>query len=105
MKTNIDLNQTYGEDMDGVIDPFSRDTTGLPDAITPQIVVLQPDDVLELRAEQVRKRIGEATVKMLADPRAHPEGGAGQRSDRAFYQRDGSGNHGALARPAPGEPF
>ena len=62
MKTNMDMNQTHGEDMDGVTDPFSRDTTGLPDAIAPQIVVLQPDDVLELRAEQVRKRIGEFTL-------------------------------------------
>ena len=41
--------------MDGVTDPFSRDTTGLPDALAPQIVVLQPDDVLELRGKQVRK--------------------------------------------------
>src|SRR6266581_9730126 len=62
MKTNMDMNQTHGEDMDGVTDPFSRDTTGLPDAIAPQIVVLQPDDVLELRAEKVRKRIGEFTL-------------------------------------------
>jgi FtsP/CotA-like multicopper oxidase with cupredoxin domain len=72
MKTNMDLNQTHGEATDGVTDPFSRDTTGLPDAIAPQIVVLQPDDVLELRAEQVRKRIGEATVKMLAYNRSIP---------------------------------
>jgi FtsP/CotA-like multicopper oxidase with cupredoxin domain len=72
MKTNMDLNQTHREDMDGVTDPFSRDTTGLPDAIAPQIVVLQPEDVLELRAEQVRKRIGEATVKMLAYNRSIP---------------------------------
>jgi len=72
MKTNMDMNQTHGEDMDGVTDPFSRDTTGLPDAIAPQIVVLQPDDVLELRAEQVRKRIGEFTVKMLAYNRSIP---------------------------------
>ena len=72
MKTNMDMNQTHGEDMDGVTDPFSRDTTGLPDAIAPQIVVLQPDDVLELRAEQVRKRINDATVKMLAYNRSIP---------------------------------
>src|SRR5437764_13369132 len=31
MKTNMDMNHTHGEDMDGVSDPFSRDTTGLPD--------------------------------------------------------------------------
>ncbi len=72
METNMDMNQTHGEDMDGVTDPFSRDTAGLPDAIAPQIVVLQSDDVLELRAEQVRKRIGEFTVKMLAYNRSIP---------------------------------
>src|SRR5436305_2843765 len=72
MKTNMDMNHTHGEEMDGVTDPFSQDTTGLPDALAPQIVVLQPDDVLELRAEQVRKRIGEATVKMLAYNRSIP---------------------------------
>lgn len=72
MKTNNNMNQNHGEDMDGVTDPFSRDTAGLPDAIAPQIVVLHPDDVLELRAEQVRKRIGEFTVKMLAYNRSIP---------------------------------
>jgi FtsP/CotA-like multicopper oxidase with cupredoxin domain len=58
--------------MDGVSDPFSRDTTGLPDALAPQIVVLQPDEIFELRAEQVRKRIDETTVKMLAYNRSIP---------------------------------
>src|SRR5947209_6296333 len=72
MKTNMDMNHTHGEAMDGVSDPFSRDTTGLPDALAPQTVMLQPDEVLELRAEQVRKRIGEATVKMLAYNRSIP---------------------------------
>src|SRR5436305_7627176 len=72
MKTNMDMNHTHGEEMGGVTDPFSRDTTGLSDAIAPETVVLQPDDVLELRAEQVRKRIGEATVKMLAYNRSIP---------------------------------
>jgi hypothetical protein len=81
MNTSKDMNHTHGEDMDGgVTDSFSRDTTGLPEAIAPEVVVLQPNDVLELRAEQVRKRIGKATVKMLAynplDPRAYPESGA-----------------------------
>src|SRR6266567_1901228 len=73
MKTNMDMNQNHGEDMDGgVTDQFSRDTTGLPDALAPQTVMLQPDEVLELRAEQVRKRINEATVKMLAYNRSIP---------------------------------
>jgi FtsP/CotA-like multicopper oxidase with cupredoxin domain len=34
--------------------------------------MLQPDEVLELRAEQVRKRINDATVKMLAYNRSIP---------------------------------
>src|SRR6266568_2656082 len=72
MKTNMDMYHTHGEAMDGVSDPFSRDTTGLPDALAPQTVMLQPDEVLELRAEQVRKRIGEATAKMLAYNRSIP---------------------------------
>ncbi|MFL5657541.1 MAG: multicopper oxidase family protein [Ktedonobacteraceae bacterium] len=72
MKTNMDMNHTHGEAMDGMSDPFSRDTTGLPDALAPETVVLQPDEVFELRAEQVRKRIGDTTVKMLAYNRSIP---------------------------------
>ncbi len=72
MQTNKDLNHTHGEDMDGLTDPFSQDTAGLPDAIAPEVVVLHPDQVFELRAEQVRKRIGETTVKMLAYNRSIP---------------------------------
>jgi FtsP/CotA-like multicopper oxidase with cupredoxin domain len=40
--------------------------------MAPQTVELHPDEVFELRAEQVRKRIGEATVKMLAYNRSIP---------------------------------
>ncbi|MFL5698338.1 MAG: multicopper oxidase family protein, partial [Ktedonobacteraceae bacterium] len=73
MQTNKDMNHTHGEEMDGgVTDPFSRDTAGLPDAIAPEVVELQPDEVFELRAEQVRKRIGDTTVKMLAYNRSIP---------------------------------
>ncbi len=44
MQTNKDMNHIHGEDMDGgVTDPFSRDTAGLPDAIAPEVVELQPD--------------------------------------------------------------
>jgi FtsP/CotA-like multicopper oxidase with cupredoxin domain len=66
MKTHKDMAQPHDEEMNTVVDPFLRDTAGLALTIDPQIVVLQPDDVFELRAEQVRKRIGETTVKMLA---------------------------------------
>jgi FtsP/CotA-like multicopper oxidase with cupredoxin domain len=66
MNTHKDMTQLHGEDMNTVADPFLRDATGLPGAIAPQIVVLKPDAVFELRAQQVRKRIGDTTVKMLA---------------------------------------
>lgn len=52
--------------MGGMSDPYSQDTTGLADATSPQTIVLRPDEVFELRASPVRKRIGEASVKMLA---------------------------------------
>jgi len=58
--------------MDGVTDAFSQDTTGLPEAIAPGTIVLQPDQVFELQAEQVRKRINDTTVKMLAYNRSIP---------------------------------
>jgi FtsP/CotA-like multicopper oxidase with cupredoxin domain len=66
------MHSAHHEALDGVSDTFSRDTAGLPDAIAAETVVLQPDEVFELRAEQVRKRIGEATVKMLAYNRSIP---------------------------------
>ncbi|MDQ6660678.1 MAG: multicopper oxidase family protein [Chloroflexota bacterium] len=74
MISKHDMHHTHHEDMNmgEVADPFSRDTTGLPDAIAPEVVVLQPDEIFELRAEQVRKRIGETTVKMLAYNRSIP---------------------------------
>src|SRR6266699_6078107 len=74
MMSNHDMHHMHHNDMnmDGVTDPFSQDTTGLPEAIAPETIVLQPDKVFELRAEQVRKRIGEASVKMLAYNRSIP---------------------------------
>jgi FtsP/CotA-like multicopper oxidase with cupredoxin domain len=64
--SNHDMNRN------GVTDQFSQDTAGFPDAVAPEVVVLQPDEVFELRAEQVRKRIGDTTVKMLAYNRSIP---------------------------------
>jgi Multicopper oxidase len=73
MNTDMDMTHTDNEEMDaGASDLFSRDTMGLADTIAPQVVVLQPDEVFELRAEQVRKRINDATVKMLAYNRSIP---------------------------------
>src|SRR5947209_15069855 len=73
MNTDMDMTHTDSAEMDaGASDLFSRDTTGLADAIVPEVVVLQPNDVFELRAEQVRKRINDASVKMLAYNRSIP---------------------------------
>src|SRR5256714_10660196 len=73
MNTDMDMTHSDGAEMlAGASDLFSRDTTGLADAIAPQVVVLQPDEVFELRAEQVRKRINDTSVKMLAYNRSIP---------------------------------
>jgi len=47
-------------------DHFPTDTTGLPEAQAPQIVELSDGDELELRVAPVKKRLGDATVRMLA---------------------------------------
>ena len=45
---------------------FSRDVAGLPEATRTAQVELGHDEVFELRAIPVRKRVGDAMVKMLA---------------------------------------
>src|SRR5919206_3870294 len=49
-----------------VSDPFGTATAGLPEATAGAPVELRDGDVFELRAGLVRKRVGDATVKMLA---------------------------------------
>jgi FtsP/CotA-like multicopper oxidase with cupredoxin domain len=46
-------------------DSFSRDTSGLPNATSPEIINLRDQDVFELRALPVRKRIGDTMIRML----------------------------------------
>ena len=48
------------------IDHFSRDTTGLAESRPSEIVDVVPGGSLELRVAPVSKRIGDATVRMLA---------------------------------------
>jgi hypothetical protein len=72
MNTNKDITQLHNEEMNTVADPFLRDMAGLPDVIASEVIVLHPDQVFELRAEQVRKRIGDTTLKMLAYNRLIP---------------------------------
>jgi FtsP/CotA-like multicopper oxidase with cupredoxin domain len=47
-------------------DHFPTDTTGLPDARTSEVVELDDGDRFELTIAPVAKRIGDATVRMLA---------------------------------------
>jgi FtsP/CotA-like multicopper oxidase with cupredoxin domain len=49
-----------------VKDPFSAETTGLPDATGMAIVELRDGARFDLRAGPVRKRLGDAAVRMLA---------------------------------------
>jgi FtsP/CotA-like multicopper oxidase with cupredoxin domain len=46
--------------------PFSADTTGLPDATSTEVVELRDGGSFDLKAGPVRKRLGEAVVRMLA---------------------------------------
>jgi FtsP/CotA-like multicopper oxidase with cupredoxin domain len=46
-------------------DAFTTDTTGLPEASSPSVVSLHDGDSLDLDIRPVRKRIGEAEVRML----------------------------------------
>ena len=45
---------------------FPTDTAGLPEAHAPELVELSDGDQLELRVAPVTKRLGDATVRMLA---------------------------------------
>ena len=45
---------------------FPRDTTGLAEAVPSQVVDLEDGDEVELRIAPVSKRIGDATVRMIA---------------------------------------
>jgi FtsP/CotA-like multicopper oxidase with cupredoxin domain len=47
-------------------DHFPTDTAGLPEARAPELVELSDGDELELRVAPVSKRLGDATVRMLA---------------------------------------
>src|ERR671910_545953 len=47
-------------------DRFPTDVTGLPDARSPELVELSDGDRFDLRIAPVQKRLGDATVRMLA---------------------------------------
>ncbi|MBD0282734.1 MAG: multicopper oxidase family protein [Thermoleophilaceae bacterium] len=52
--------------MTTIRDQFPTDVAGLPDALPPQLVELSDGDEFDLRIAPVAKRLGEATVRMLA---------------------------------------
>jgi FtsP/CotA-like multicopper oxidase with cupredoxin domain len=52
--------------MSNTTDHFPTDTTGLSEAEAPQVVELSDGDELELQVAPVTKRLGDATVRMLA---------------------------------------
>ena len=47
-------------------DTFSTETAGLPESVAPRLVELGDDETFELRIAPVTKRLGDATVRMLA---------------------------------------
>jgi FtsP/CotA-like multicopper oxidase with cupredoxin domain len=61
-------NHIEGETATGLIadDSFSRKTDGLAAACAPEIIELRDGDTFGLTARPVRKRIGDATVRMLS---------------------------------------
>ena len=60
------LGDIYRAVTDTVRDPFSADTAGLPDAGSTEVVELGDGGSFDLTAGPVRKRLGEAVVRMLA---------------------------------------
>lgn len=48
-----------------ISDSFSRDTSGLPTATSAETINLRDQDVFELRALPVHKRIGDVVIRML----------------------------------------
>src|SRR5687768_16631318 len=60
------LGEIYRGVTDTVRDPFSTDASELPDATGTEIVELRDGDRFDLRAIAVRKRLGKATLRMLA---------------------------------------
>ena len=85
---------------------FPRDTSGLPAAFATPVVDLADGDRYALRIAPVTKRIGDATVRMLAyngsipGPTLRvPRGRGGRRRHR---ERGRPGGHRPLARAAAG---
>ena len=59
------LHDLSGGGSDRAGDLFARDAAGLADALATAVIELRDGDTFDLRDTPVRKRIGDATVKML----------------------------------------
>src|SRR5207249_11242713 len=64
-------NQVHDTDV-ATIDQFQRETEGLSEAGRPEVVELSDGDTFELEIAPVTKRLGDATVRMLAYNRSIP---------------------------------
>ena len=86
-----------------------RTTRALPEATRPEVVELADGDEFELEIAPVAKRIGDATVRMLAYNGSIPgptlKVPQGVDRDRPRHEPRRSRRHGALARAAAREPL
>ena len=88
-------------------DHFPTDVAGLPEACAPELVELGDGGRLDLRIAPVAKRLGDATVRMLAYNGSIP--GPTLRVKEGSEIEVDVDNEGdleadrALARPAPGQ--
>src|SRR5437773_12549738 len=83
---------------------FPTETAGLPQAAGSQVVDLSDGDAFTLRIAPVAKRLGEATVRMLAyngSIRPDAQGAAGLGGPRHRGEPGRLGDDRALARPSP----
>src|SRR5919106_3690545 len=60
------MHEHHVHDVAAVAKQLPQETEGLPEAARPQRVVLADGDVFDLEIAPIRKRIGDATVRMLA---------------------------------------
>jgi FtsP/CotA-like multicopper oxidase with cupredoxin domain len=60
------LAESHSGITDTVMDPFTSDVIGLPEPVSTETIELEAGDTFDLTAGPVRKRLGEAEVRMLA---------------------------------------
>ena len=88
---------------------FPSATSGLPRAVSPDVIELADGDATELHIGPVVKRLGDADVRMLAYngsiPGSDAEGSRRRDRNGARNERRRLRGHGALARLAAREPL